>query len=419
MEKNPLQLELERLTSNGTPILDLSDTNFHRNGYVFPREILEPLMQDYLRERSYDPDSKGDRAARESIAAYYERSRAPVDPSNIIITASSSESYSLLFSHLASPGDNVLLPSPTYPLFEYLARYARLDVRYYAMPHAGGYRIDVDSAARAIDRRTRLLVLISPNNPTGQVAGGGELRALLELCERHRLSLVVDEVFSEFLYPVHAGSTGIPSAKTTAPEPLHARAAAPELPRENGAPPKLPRPAALGSPVNVFTLNGISKMFACPDLKLGWIAASGAGVEEAIERLEVVNDTYLNCSSLTQYLLPALFEQGGDFTRRMVESLHRKRDLLVETLAGRAGISVVPPTGGIHCPIRIAPRETDDETFALELLKRRHVYVHPGYFYGLSEERGALYLVASFLGDESGLRSALSNLVELVAESGS
>ncbi len=307
METNRLHRALERIRrERPDSVIDLIDTNFHRNGFRFPEEILSRLFSEYLGRREYAPDPKGDPRAREAVCSYYERGGARIDPGKVFITASTSESYSLLFTSLAGAGDNVLLPRPTYPLFEYLAEYARLEARFYEMPPASGYAVDLDSVAARIDERTRFIVVISPNNPTGQVISSESLQAILDLCAGTETALIFDEVFSEFRYPE------APSAMPAA----------------------LPRPADLDAEVPVFTLNGISKMFACPDLKLAWIALSGPPdrLIEPAEALEVANDTFLNCSSLSQSILPGLFGEGGDFTRAMVDEVARNRDLLLRSV---------------------------------------------------------------------------------------
>ncbi len=394
MEKNRLQQELDALRSRGVEVIDLVDSNFHRNGYRLPDELLLPLMEEYVRRRMYAPDSKGSPAARASISAYYAAFGIAISPENILLTASSSESYNLLFNNLASPGDNLALPSPTYPLFEFLAGFNHLEVRFYRMDEE--YRIDLDSLAEVLDARTRFVVLISPNNPTGQVASREEIEGIAELCARSGAAILSDEVFSEFLYPPF-----------TAGQPAEGGEACQRPPSGKL---ELPRPAALAGSLPVYTLNGISKMFASPDLKLGWIAVSGdpGRIVESVERLEVANDVFLNCSSLAQFILPSLFARAGDFTRGMVADLARKRDLLAEGIGGDA--SLIPPRGGIHCPVRISGFGGDDEEFALGLLRERLVYLHPGYFYGFDGLSELVRVVLSFLLREDLLVEGLSRL---------
>lgn len=388
-EKNRLQRELERQREAGAAVVDLSDTNFHRAGYRFPDDLLIPAVTSYVRSRSYDPDPRGDIRAREAIAAYYAGESdgsggAVVDPQNVLLTASTSESYSLLFNGLAEPGDNIVLPSPTYPLFEYLAGFSRLETRFYRLAPEQGFAIDLDTLREAVDERTRFVVVISPNNPTGQIASEQDLLGVLDVCERSQIYLIFDEVFSEFLYGEKGAGASVLNSGWWS----------------------LPRPADIAHSVPVFTLNGISKMFASPDLKLGWIAATGdsSRLADLTERLETVNDVFLNCSSLVQRILPSMFEHGGDFTRSMVGSLRHRRDILVQEFQKVAGIEFTVPRAGIHCPLRVTCHDPhDDEDFAVELLRAAHVYVHPGYFYGFDQFTDDVYVVTSFLQNEGSL----------------
>lgn len=409
MERNRLQVELERMRgSAGVEVIDLSDTSFHANGLRFPDFELRGLFEDYLRNRSYRPEPKGALPAREAVSEYYSRNGVSVSPGQIIITASTSEAYGLLFSSLADAGDNVVLPKPTYPLFEYLAEYSRLEARYYEMRFEDSFKIDPDSVRRKIDGNTRFVVLISPNNPTGQIADTDEVKALLDICETTGTMLISDEVFSEMSYPGFGRLSGQP----------------------------VPRPAGLRSTVPVFTLNGISKMFASPDLKLGWIAVSGdpIAIAEPLERLEVANDTFLSCTSLTQHILPGLFAKGAGLMTEMNGTLLGNRDQLLSSLGvalsvnsgapagplvGTTGLRIVAPTGGIHAVIGVprGPRAKwhDDEDFAVALLKSTGVYLHPGYFYGIEESEDELYVVVSFLKRRALLEEGVARLVSFVS----
>ncbi|HUX19709.1 MAG TPA: pyridoxal phosphate-dependent aminotransferase, partial [Spirochaetia bacterium] len=356
----------------------------------------------------YSPEPKGALPARTAVSEYYERQGISIPSDRIIVTASTSEAYGLLFSSLADAGDNVVLPRPTYPLFEYLAEYSRLEPRYYEMRFEDSFRIDPERVREQIDGDTSFVVLISPNNPTGRVADSDEVASLLRVCEATGTMLISDEVFSEMAYPGFGRIAGQPVA----------------------------RPAGLTSTVPVFTLNGISKMFASPDLKLGWIAVSGdpIAVAEPLDRLEVANDTFLSCTSLTQHILPGLFAKGQGLMSEMNETLLENRDLLLSSLGagspassgmptgplvGTSGLRVAAPTGGIHAVIGV-PRGTkrgwsDDESFAVELLRSRGVYLHPGYFYGMEERSEEIYVVVSFLKRRALLEEGLARLVSFAS----
>jgi alanine-synthesizing transaminase len=379
MEKNRLQVELEARRAAG-PVIDLIDTSFHANGYLFPAGPLAAWLGEYAASRGYSPHPRGSPEARAGIAAYYAAAGTRVGPDDIVITASASESYHLLFNTLAQAGDNVLLPRPGYPLFDYLASASRLETRSYRLDPDRAWAVDLDSVAAAVDGRTRFLVLISPNNPTGRVASEAEVEGLLAVCARRGVPLISDEVFSEFLY--------------------------------DGA--DLARPAAAGRDVLVFTLNGVSKMFASPDLKLGWIAVTGprARVSEVLDELETVNDVYLSCSSPAQFLLPRLFAHGAAFQREMVARVDAGRRLMLDALASLPGVRVVRPNGGIHAVVELTrPGAPDDEELCVRLLREQAVYVHPGYFYDI-EDRVAL--IVSFLKERSQLEDGLARLARFL-----
>jgi aspartate/methionine/tyrosine aminotransferase len=390
METNPLQTALDRRLAAHGPggVINLIDSNFMDNGFVFPAAILAAGMQRYLAERRYHPDPRGAFPARQAIANWYRRECAGSEnpdagawarPDRIILTASSSESYNLLFQAFTEPGDNILLPSPGYPLFEDLCRYNRLEPRFYPLNEASAWQPDLDILDSLADGRSRFLVLISPNNPCGSILGEGELAAILEIARRHELMIISDEVFSAFRYV-----TG----------PL------PRIADTN---------SAQGSPVPVFTINGISKLFACPDLKLSWLACSGP--EEVVRELETRNDTFLNCNSLSQFLLPDLFAHGGHFIEDMVARLAANRRLLAEQFipALPESCRMVPPAGGIHCLLSFSRYHVpDDEALAIALVDRG-LYLHPGYLYGLDDHPA---LAMSLLKEPVAFAAGLARLAE-------
>ncbi len=397
MEKNRLQQELDKY--NNDEIINLIDTNFHRNGYKFPEMLLKQFVNEYISSRNYNPDSKGDIQARESISKFYSKQSIDINPDNIILTASSSESYNLLFNNLSEAGDNVILPEPTYPLFEFIADFNKLETRFYKMNPENGWDIDIDSIQKAIDNRTAFIMLISPNNPTGQVIPEETIKKVLNICSKRNIMLISDEVFSEFIYGK--------------PKYLSIDSLLQHYP---------PSPSAIDSYVTVFTINGISKMFACPDLKLSWIGVTGkdSNIKPIIDKLDISNDVFLNCNSMSQYILPKLFQQGKTFQKKMISSIDKSRRLMIDMLSVSDKINFIPPSAGIHTVLKIENisnravfdlKSYDDEDFAVDLLKNKKVYLHPGYFYGLDN---GIYAVVSFLKDETELRIGLERLIDFV-----
>lgn len=323
-------------------LIDLTSSNPTVQGLLFPPAVLATAAAAYWPARRYRPDPRGDLAAREAVTSYYARRSPPlaVTPDDIFLTASTSEAYSLLFALLADPGDNLLVPNVTYPLFEYLAALRNLELRSYQLDEERDWRINARSLRRAADERTRAILIVSPHNPTGAIV------------ERHIATLdllgipvICDEVFAPFTY----------------------------------AAPATPPLASLHPDLPVFTLNGISKLFALPDLKLGWIALNRPARAFA-SRLELLNDTLLGANALSQFLLPTLFAEGAPFVAAMVSRVRANISFALRQFADHPRIHARPPAGGYYLFPSISGWE-DEEALALYLLEQG-VFVHPGYFYG-------------------------------------
>lgn len=366
----PNRIELARQrAAAGAGYIDLTSSNPTHHGLLFPPEALRAASERYWQSRRYEPDSRGLRLAREAVARYYAGRIPPLalDPDDIFITASTSEAYSLLFALLANPGDNFLAPSVTYPLFDYLAAAHHVELRPYALDEQRGWRIDPASLRLQADGRTRGVLVVSPHNPTGMVVQSA-LPSLVAL----GLPVICDEVFAEFPY-------GAPAA---------------------------PPLGALHPTLPVFHLNGISKMFALPDLKLGWIALSGPARAQFGERLEVLNDTFLGASTLTQTMLPDLFAGGGAFVQSMRERLRASLDMALGLLRASPHLRVAAPDGGYYLFPEVDGWD-DEEELVLHLLDHG-VLAHPGFFYGY--ERGT-HLMISCLTEPDQLREGLGRLV--------
>lgn len=372
LSPNLIEQTRQRLAQSGGYI-DLTSSNPTQQGLLFPPDILEEAAAGYWSARRYRPDPLGALPAREAIARYCAR-RTPalkVGVEQLFITASTSEAYSLLFALLTEPGDNVLAPEVTYPLFEYLAAIHHIELRPYQMDEEKRWQIDPDSLLAQADERTRAVLIISPHNPTGMIVGEPQ-----EALTRLNLPVICDEVFAEFTYRASA----TPPLGTLHPE------------------------------LSVFHLNGISKLFALPDLKLGWIALTGPSPAqtEYAGRLELLNDTFLGCSSLIQWMLPTLFERGMDFVEQMRRHIHQNLDLVIERLGACPILEVQPPEGGYYLFPRVRGWK-DEEALTLYLLEQGGVLVHPGYFYGY--ERGA-HLMLSCLTAPAQLEQGLERLIK-------
>jgi len=368
---SPNSLEQARLRLEGRYV-DLTSSNPTHNGHLFPAGVLTAASAAYWPARRYTPDPRGSLPARDSIAAYYASRTAAsgISAASTFLTASTSEAYSLLFSLLAGPGDNLLAPRVSYPLFDLLAEMRGIALRPYELAEADGWAIDEDSLRDQADARTRGVLIVAPHNPTGMI-----IERALPALSQLGLPIICDEVFAEFAYA--KGRQPVMSA-------LH-----PELP--------------------VFILNGISKMFALPDLKLGWIGLNPSAEATFGPRLEILNDTFLGASGLVQAMLPALFADGLAFTRSMTSAVRANLDFALQILSASPRLRVRAPAGGYYLFPRVLGCE-DEEALVLDLLEAG-VLVHPGYFYGAD---AGCHLMLSCLTERSVLAEGLSRLVKVL-----
>ncbi len=367
--------------------IDLINTNYHEAGLRYPANELARLYADFYTEparAAYSPDPAGSPATRAAIARWYAPGLA-IESGAVVVTASASESYGHIFAALCPRGSMVLLPRPGYPLFEDVARRHAIRVAYYALS-GPSWEPDVDAIESAIDPRTRAVVLISPNNPTGRCIPTATAARIATVCVDHDLLLIVDEVFSAYRY----GSGD-------------ASAAGGQI-------------AAVAGGARVCTINGVSKLFASPELKVSWIVVTGPepARQEAIEALHLQNDLFLSAAPVNQYVAERLLDTGSDQTARIVAEVARRRSAMIDALgqlrtALPDAVAWCDPDGGIHLPIRITIDGADDEALAIELLERDRLNLHPGYLYGIDDQT---VLIASFLPDPATIREAVSRLGE-------
>ncbi|HET9940085.1 MAG TPA: pyridoxal phosphate-dependent aminotransferase [Candidatus Eisenbacteria bacterium] len=332
----------------GRPVVDLAETNPTRVGLP---SIAGALGGDVAR---YDPDPRGSAAAREAIAAYSRaRGAGSFDPDRILLTASTSEAYAHLFRLLCDPGDEILVPSPSYPLFEPLARLESARLASYRLRYDEGWRVDVDSVEALVGPRTRALIVVQPNNPTGSCLTEGEAAALESICAERRIALIADEVFGDFGW------------------------------REAVLPSVVGRGRALR-----FGLNGISKLCGLPQMKLGWIAVTGPedAVARACQGLEWIADLFLSVGAPAQMMLGRWLERRGEFQEAARARIGANLDQL--RLAGAAaGFDVLRGDGGWSAILRfrMGTAAGDASDAAAWALEERDVLLHPGHFYELED----------------------------------
>lgn len=371
--ENALSRRVNELRRSGARILDLTESNPTRAGFLAPPELLA-LLADPQGAR-YSPDSRGLRSAREAVSRDYAARGVSVDPDHIILTASSSESYSLLFKLLANPGDEVLVPTPSYPLFGYLADLDSVRVRTYPLRFDHEWHLSVDSLAVHIGERTRAVVVVHPNNPTGSFLKRTEAMALAAVCAERGIAILADEVFADF---------GLSDDAARHPS------------------------FALDSPALSFSLGGLSKSCALPQMKVGWIAISGPRTlrDEALARLEFIADTYLSVATPIQLALPRILEAKASLQAPIRARLARNLDALRAAVAAHSELTLLPAEGGWSVLLQCPATRTDEER-ALHALDAG-VLVHPGHFFDF--ESGC-YLVVSLLCEPEILDAALPTLM--------
>ena len=377
---NRLTQALQARRAAGAEILDLTESNPTRCGLRYDEpEILSALAQP--ESLQYRPDSRGLYSAREAVAAYYAESgaaAASLDPDHIVLTTSTSEGYSFVFRLLCDPGDEVLVSSPSYPLFELLADVQDLKLVPYLLFYDHGWHLDLHSLRTAITERTRALLVVHPNNPTGSYVNSAEAEALTQLCSERELALVSDEVFLDY---AHAGP---------------------------------PRASFAGS-INAltFTLSGLSKISALPQMKAAWIVTSGPQelAAGARERLEMIADTYLSLSTPLQLATPRLLQLRHAMTRQLLQRIAANLTELDSQLANHKGSQRLQIEGGWYAILRV-PVTCSDEELALELLERKSVLIHPGHFYDFP---GDGYLVLSLITPADQFREGVTRLLRHIS----
>ncbi len=358
------------------PALDLTASNPTACGIPYPDGLLDALAG--AAGLTYRPDPRGLEPARRAAAAEYRRFGVEVDPERVVLTTSTSEAYAFLFKLLAEPGDAVLVPSPSYPLFEHLARVEGVEALPYHLNAELGWRPDLDALA-ATPATVRAVVVVHPNNPTGSFVHPDDAAAIERLAAARGWAVIADEVFLD--YPL-AGGAGSGRSFAASEQAL------------------------------TFALGGLSKSVGLPQLKLAWIAASGPEplVEEALTRLEFIADTFLSVGTPVQLALPALLREGAPVRAAILERCRANLAELRRAAAAVPEVSVPPPGGGWSAVLRV-PAVVGEEELALELLERDGVAVHPGYFFDFPS---AGTLVLSLLPDPAAFAEGVRRLLARV-----
>lgn len=378
LHANAFSQALSAARTRGRGLIDLTISNPTRCGITYPAQLFARLSDSEVAQ--YRPEPFGLRSAREAVAADYARRRIHTRWDRIVLTASTSEAYSVLFKLLCAPeGDQVLVPAPSYPLFEHLTALDGVGTAQYALHYDGRWWVDFDTVDRAWNPRTRAVLAVSPNNPTGSIVSDEEYLALTERCSARNAALIVDEVFDD--YPL---SPAIEAAS-----------------------------AASGALACLsFRLGGLSKSAALPQLKLGWIAVDGPAplVDEALQRLELICDTYLSVSTPVQVAAPDLIEGGAAPRAQVLERIRSNYRMLRELASRHPSVDVLNTNAGWSAVLRVAARASEEE-ITLDLLELDGVVVYPGFFFDFQREA---FLVVSLLPEPTQFHEGVRRVLERV-----
>jgi alanine-synthesizing transaminase len=362
LKANPLSESLARHRASGKPLLDLTISNPTECGFIYDSHAILQALADPA-GLTYDPDPRGLLGARQAVAAYYAARAAEAPAENIILTTGTSEAYSFVFRTLCNPGDEVLIPEPSYPLFALLADIQDVKLVRYPLDYDYGWQIDFRALKQTITARTRGVIVVHPNNPTGHFTKLGELEQLNEICSARKLAIIADEVFLDFaLQDQSCFSFAQNSAALT------------------------------------FTLSGLSKISGLPQMKAAWLCTSGPEPlkSQALARLEIIADTYLSMNAPVQRAIPALLDQRQPFQTQLLARVSQNLAELDQQLALQKSCARLVVEAGWYAVLRV-PATRSDEELALDLLAQKHIYVHPGHFYDFRSEG---FLIVSLITQE-------------------
>jgi len=373
LKPNRLAEALERHKSGGHRLLDLSASNPTECGFNYDAPaILQALGNPASLQ--YHPDPRGLKSARQSVVDYYAEYGEHVSIDDLLLTASTSEAYSFIFRLLCNPGDELLIPTPSYPLFDFLADVNDVKLARYPLFYDHGWHIDMHALKQAVTPRARGVIVVHPNNPTGHFTRTEEIAQLNQICSVNQMAIIADEVFLDFSFGAAAKSFVANAGALT------------------------------------FTMSGISKISGLPQMKLAWLAVGGPATakREALARLEMIADTYLSLNAPIQLAAPVLLQQRAGFQQQLMARVRRNLAELDAQLTKEKKFDRLNVEGGWYAVLRV-PATRPDEELAIELIEKHDVYVHPGHFYDFP---GDGHLVVSLITPEQdfaeGVRRVLS-----------
>jgi alanine-synthesizing transaminase len=414
---------LTELRAAGATILDLTHSNptrigLHYDDAAIPSALASPHSLDY------DPQSKGLLSARKAVADYYSERHSvrEIDPEQVILTTSTSEGYSFVFRLLCNAGDELLVPKPSYPLFEFLADLQDVKLVPYPLIYDHGWQMDFHSLEKAVTARTRGVVVVHPNNPTGSCVQPHELKLLNTFCRERGMAVIADEVFLDYVLEpgtAHGGTDAsvgsVERSSTVVDAATNARslhAPVDRLPpiHKLGRDDKALASFAANHDLLTFTLSGLSKISALPQMKVAWVVTTGPREQaaEALARLEIIADTYLSMNAPIQWALPQLLAQRENIQRQILQRVRNNLAELDRQLAGQKSCERLRVEAGWYAVLRV-PVTCSDEELVIELLREKSVLVHPGHFYDFPSDG---YLVLSLIAPEKEFGTGLSRVLQ-------
>ena len=375
LNSNRLSEALAKNRAARKPLLDLTASNPTECSFDYDRQgILQALSNP--ESLSYASDPKGLLSARRAVAAYYSTREISVPVEDIILTTSTSEAYSFVFRLLCNPSDELLIPEPSYPLFSFLADIQDVKLVPYPLLYDHGWQIDFHALQQSITERTRGIIVVNPNNPTGHFCKSAEMQKLNEICWPRKIAIIADEVFLDFSL-----TENMPHSFT----------------------------ANIGC--LTFTMSGLSKISGLPQMKAAWLIASGPEElkAQALARLDVIADTFLSMNTPVQLAMPAFLEFRQGFQKQVMARVRKNLAELDRQLSSQNSCARLDVEGGWYAVLRV-PATRSDEDLATDLLNEQGVYVHPGHFFDFPADG---YLIVSLITPEQDFKEGIKHLLSM------
>jgi alanine-synthesizing transaminase len=372
---NRLSQALAHHRAAAKPLFDLTASNPTSCGFLYDREVILRALSNPA-ALSYEPSPKGLESPRRAVASYYAARNSQISPEDILLTTSTSEGYSFIFRALCDPGDELLIPEPGYPLFGFLADIQDVKLVRYPLIYDHGWQIDFHTFEQAITPRSRGVIVVHPNNPTGHFVKPQELSRLNDICSHRQMAIVADEVFLDFSLGENPPSSFVANSSAL-----------------------------------TFALSGLSKISGLPQMKAAWLVLSGPEPlkQQALARLEMIADTYLSMNAPVQLALPALLDQRHAFQQQVLSRVRKNLVELDHRIAQQKSCSRLHLEGGWYAVLRV-PATRSDEDLAIDLLNTKNVYVHPGHLYDFSSDG---YLIVSLITPEHEFAEGILRLLSI------